>query len=728
MLVVLVSGGALVARGAGAAARAPTGTPAPTDPISPSLVVNSSGPTVPAGSSAVVSAGWEGIPSGCAATPLWFRWSLPAGADEGTLGPSEGPNVTFTAITALGGPVTVAASSGLELECNASARIATANASTGLFVDAPPVLEGLTVGPNPIVPGDEVNLSATVANGEPPFAIEVAWGDGSSSALEVAHPGAISIAHRYPAGTFTPSVRLTDRAGSTVAATVDEAISASAGAALAIDAPDAPAGVPVEFEGILDRPPADFTSEAFCDGQPAAGQWSPDGGADEDRFTCVFAGAGVDDVDLTVFPLDGEGTPVGAQLAEPVVAPLEVNLSAPAGPLEVGQPSSAGLWIAGGAPPVVVNWALGSTAAGDEVVVPSDGSVGLPIVPDAPGNESVVVRTGDPAVGGGAAESLEINVSEALAGRLSTNGSLAPDGELVSIFGNVTGGVPPFSWWLVPATGAAGPPGAMGGLSSDGPFSWQGLYALEGTSDVEVAIADVVGAVWSGTVAVPLVPPLEVGVEAAGTSNASGRFVELNVAIEGGLPPFDLEVNASGNATWNATAAADGLAALSFACNETGALDLRITVEDLLGATAVDERTVELPGPDNATGPPASSSGGSPPSGSSGIRPVSAEDGYLVTAVAVLLLVAAFLAAWVRRRRRTGERPSAPRPDPAAVIRGIVEPAEGAERATVELLAEEAGVPAEEVRATIDRLIADGSLRSETGSDGEEVLAWSDPD
>lgn len=81
---------------------------------------------------------------------------------------------------------------------------------------------------------------------------------------------------------------------------------------------------------------------------------------------------------------------------------------------------------------------------------------------------------------------------------------------------------------------------------------------------------------------------------------------------------------------------------------------------------------------------------------------------------------------WLYRRRRRSAEPSPPPPDPVAVIREIVEPAEGAERSTVELLAEEQGLPLATVRSTIDRLVSDGTLRSETGSDGEEVLAWSE--
>ena len=58
-------------------------------------------------------------------------------------------------------------------------------------------------------------------------------------------------------------------------------------------------------------------------------------------------------------------------------------------------------------------------------------------------------------------------------------------------------------------------------------------------------------------------------------------------------------------------------------------------------------------------------------------------------------------------------------------LRGIIEPAEGAERFTVELLAEEAGIPLAMVRSTIDRLVSEGTVRSESGADGEEVLSWS---
>lgn len=75
-----------------------------------------------------------------------------------------------------------------------------------------------------------------------------------------------------------------------------------------------------------------------------------------------------------------------------------------------------------------------------------------------------------------------------------------------------------------------------------------------------------------------------------------------------------------------------------------------------------------------------------------------------------------------------GRRPPPPAPpDAVVVLRRIIEPCEGAERAMVELLAEEEGIPWARVRRTIDRLCAAGRIRSDRGDDGVVRLTWIDP-
>lgn len=65
-------------------------------------------------------------------------------------------------------------------------------------------------------------------------------------------------------------------------------------------------------------------------------------------------------------------------------------------------------------------------------------------------------------------------------------------------------------------------------------------------------------------------------------------------------------------------------------------------------------------------------------------------------------------------------------PDAVEVLRRIIEPCDGAERAMVELLAEEEGVPWNRVRRTIDRLCVAGRIRSDRGDDGIVRLTWID--
>jgi hypothetical protein len=75
-----------------------------------------------------------------------------------------------------------------------------------------------------------------------------------------------------------------------------------------------------------------------------------------------------------------------------------------------------------------------------------------------------------------------------------------------------------------------------------------------------------------------------------------------------------------------------------------------------------------------------------------------------------------------------GRRPPPPvaPPDAVDVLRRIIEPCDGAERAMVELLAEEEGVPWARVRRTIDRLCLAGRIRSDRGEDGIVRLTWID--
>ncbi len=82
---------------------------------------------------------------------------------------------------------------------------------------------------------------------------------------------------------------------------------------------------------------------------------------------------------------------------------------------------------------------------------------------------------------------------------------------------------------------------------------------------------------------------------------------------------------------------------------------------------------------------------------------------------------------WLRLFSGRRARPAKPI-DPGPVLRSIIIASDGVELSTVELLAEEQGVDAAAVSATLDRWRRDGTVRYERGPDGEEVLAWSNLD
>ena len=228
--------------------------------------------------------------------------------------------------------------------------------------------------------------------------------------------------------------------------------------------------------------------------------------------------------------------------------------------------------------------------------------------------------------------------------------------------------------------------------------------------------------------AVPLVPELGASANAIASSVATGPAILLNLSIRGGLPPFNLWFNSSTEEEWNRSLSFDGTYSLSLPTNDSGRVRLGVILRDRLRAEWGDAFEVVF----RSSTPPSNASLPPPPSTASPVNATSRDLLSSVTSsVLVLLLVVAAAAlafALFRRRwhRPTGEPIRAV--DPVQVLRRILEPAEGADRATVELMAEEAGLPLDEARMTIDRLVSQGSIRSESGPDGEEVLAWSDPD
>jgi hypothetical protein len=675
-----------------------------------------------------VAATWTGIPPGCVADSLWFRWTLATGFAEGTLEPTEGPSVNFTAGFTESGTAEVEVRSALRVTCGTSQEATYDSAESAITVVAPLRLENVSLSPNVVTTGAPANLSGLLVGGEPPYEVRIDWDDGNITLSHVSVPGPFSFAHGFGNGSFSPSILAFDATGLTTNSSVDSPLSVSTGFAVALGSPNVTAevGVPVRFSGEILNPPAEYGSVSQCSDALSNRPVESPANVSVQNFTCTFASPGSAEVDFEVVPIDDDLPVEEARWWEPVAASLALNVSPPEVMGEVGLPTVFTVRLSGGVPPFLLTWQLAGNSTAARDLEYSDGSIPVPVWPSEPGSYALSVTVRD-ALGvlvdtGTTALPVDppLNVSATADGILSLNGTD------VQVAGTISEGTAPFLWWVLPGVTPATETAPNGTLSSVASFSWNGTLAREGNSTVSIIVVDGDGAVGWDTVAVPLVPELRATAEATASSIAAGPVFLLNLSVAGGLPPFELGFRSSTGEGWNRSLSVDGEYSFTFSANGSGSVSLELTLRDQLGIEWTDTLEVELPSsppPSNESAPPPTRPPDNAPS--TGIPSNGVSD--LIDLVVIAgASAAAFVLLWRRWHRSTPV--AAPMADPVEVLRRILEPADGAERSTVELMAEEAGVPLEVVRSTIDRLVAEGSIRSESGSDGEEVLAWSPAD
>jgi hypothetical protein len=680
------------------------------------------------GSNLTLQAVWSGGSPLCRLVPLWYRWSVDGGSATGFLNATTDPSATFTADSFGSGTAAVAVRSGAVLECGANETVLEQRSEANVSIVIPLSLSGVEIGPNPLAPGGTANLEGTVTGGAPPYTMEFAWGDGNHSTVTLPASGPFSADHRFSAGEFLPSVIASDAGGSVVNASVPETLSVGTGLEVAI----APAsyvaelGVPAEFTGIADGEPTGAVTLFDCSnatvGAGVASPTIPNG----TEFLCTFTAPGTAEVLFGVYPPQPGGPSASVVLYEEVVAPPRLSVE-PAEPVvEVGETELVRVCLSGGGLPVSLFWNLSGNRSSGTETVDSDGGGVLALPLGAAGTYTVGVRASD-ALGSIETNSTgEVRVESPLAANASGARSLAPYGAVVQVAGEVLAGCPPFLWWVVPNLASANASASNGTLPNVGVFAWSGWYAREGNLSVIVGVADGCGETSQVGVCVPLVPPLSVEATAAPGPTSPNETLAVNVSIQGGQPPFQLGVNASDNESWNRTVLSDGTYRWLLRTDGNGSVAVTVSVADLLGRSTESNLTVDLIRPSAqgspAPTPPPPPSVVSGPYGNSTSQPAS-DTTWLLAVFIPAGGAATFVFLWRRHSRKTPRGVAGP--DPEATLKHIIEPAEGAERFTVELLAEEAGIPLAIVRSTIDRLVSEGTVRSESGADGEEVLSWS---
>ncbi len=658
---------------------------------------------------------WEDTPFGCSLDPVSVRWAAAPSGVDGTFSPPNGTVTNFTASSVATGEAHLAVHGVSILRCPTSETVVQGTAFANVSLDLPPRLGPITIDPDPAVAGEVVNLTVPLSEGTPPYLVRVVWGDGNDTTVTMDATGP-SFSHRYPAGTFAPYVTVIDSAGLAVNASVDEPETVTSGfsAGIRATAYAAEVGFPDSFAiRVLDTP-IFYESWAACSDSTQTGPVvTPPGGPDV-NLTCTFAASGRAEVTYRAQPLGMLQPELLADLSIPVAPPLTVSVDTNGTQGEVGRPAAVAITISGGVPPFALSWGASGNSSLSNLNLSVDGTVYVPIDPVAAGLFGVSARVQDARGADSTATSVPISFALPLSATVRVAVSSTVVGDELSVTGTVTAGYAPFQYLIVPALVPPTLPNLSADLPSVSTFEWNATLGGEGNSSVVVAVFDAAGAAQWSTFPLALVTPPSVSAVWAGPDGTNPRVLALDLSVRFGLAPFRVWVNASSGASWNGTAATDGRFSWSIPVSGNGTVSESLILVDALGgrwSTATNVTLLALPEP-------------SPPAAP---RPEASSDpeASIAAGLSIALIAAAAGVAYLYRRRRRSRTPAAPGPDPVPVLQRIIEPADGVDRTTVELLAEEEGVPLALVRSTIDRLIADGTLRSETGSDGEEVLAWS---
>jgi hypothetical protein len=686
------------------AARSPAAPAARASAPSPRLVVDPESWFLPAGNITPFVATWVNPNPGCALSPFWYRWSLTGSAAEGTLDPTVGAAVNFSASSVETGGTTLTVRSAGVLQCGDHQSAIVATAEANVTVVAPIFIQNLSVGPDPVSVGATTYLHGTLGGGVPPYSVRIVWGDGTVVEITLVTSGSFSVSHSFPAGEYLPEVLVGDSTGLLAEAFAAEAVAVSDSlvAGITTDRTEADVGAPVHFVGTTLHEPARSENGWNCSNE--RGALAPADGSVE--FLCSFLDPGIGEAFFEAVP-PAPLAPVNSTLFESIVPLPTLEAATPALTDEVGQPSSAAFIVAGGVPPFRLDWSETGAPGGGILTVLADGRVVLPIDPAIAGSLELAAELTDADGFDTSNATTRVEVEPALNDSIAENRTASGEGIDLAIASTVTAGEPPFQWAVIPESIPPNETSPAGSLGSVGDFDWSGTYRTEGWTVVTVTVVDAAGGFTASTLDFETVVPLSGNLSVTATGAQSGTF-DLDLSISGGLPPFSLVLSASDGATWNRSLASDGSVNWTLQAPSGGKLLLQIVASDGFGTVLEWNKTVVV-----AAGPSYV-----PPASVSGL-----DLGLL--GAEVLLTTSALTAGYYLLRRRRARARSVVAPDPVAVLRGIIEPADGADRTTVELLAEEAGIPLDQVRATIDRLIVAGSIRSESGGDGEEVISWS---
>jgi hypothetical protein len=394
-----------------------------------------------------------------------------------------------------------------------------------------------------------------------------------------------------------------------------------------------------------------------------------------------------------------------ATLTIPVRPALSVKVSSPLGQVDVGVPAPFFLEVAGGVPPLTVNWTPSTGGPPGNATWPVDGNYSEPVNFTRTGPGWILVHAADALGQSTAVDDLLTEVVSPGLLALTTNGTVGEVGWRVGIAVAIEQGAPPFRWSLSSSLPLSGGSSPVGFFPADGMYRWNVSFAFPGVALLNLTTVDAVGALLTASTAVVVEPPLSVQVVSPGAESTTPFEVSTN--ITGGLPPYGYQLRLSDGERSSGTLASEGTALAEFDPASGANYSVEVQVTDSLGHSSNSTEVLRVDGPaPTAKDPPS--------------------PGWAAYGGAGILVVTGLLVAFYgyRRFRKPASETVPPERSALPTVRQLMRQSQIIDRETLLLLCEEAGETPEAAQAALQVLIRTTEVSTEPGPGNEEVLRW----
>ena len=464
-----------------------------------------------------------------------FQWSL-SSSGAGTISAS-GASATFTAFSVSHPTPTTLSVSVSALSWYAVGQTLSGSAQLSIEAIPPLVVGSLSVNPDPVAPGTQVGLSVPVSYGEAPYQIQFNCGDGSVILSDLANAATSTVNHLYLAGTYSPSVTVTDAGGETVTTTADSTLVVAAGMAVSLAGTrEIDTGSTITLTASAtggDAPYSYLWKSSDGQGSSEAGQW---------QFTPSITGAVA--VSLTVTDSLGDSASSGAFLMQVNPAP-SLAISSTTGSADVGTALPLVASIRGGTAPYQLAWSDPSQDASFATSEETAGNYPLPYTFE---KAETVVLQASLTDADGVTVSIDSTVGQ-IQPLPTVNLQVSPSdptvGGAISAYATLGGGTPPYSYEFDFAgpTSSGGPVG--GSLSRPGVVPWTGTLTGSGTLTIGISVTDAAGGQGSGLVTVDGLDALASGLSVPMRWGEIGQSLAADISAFGGVPPYSYTVTGS---------------------------------------------------------------------------------------------------------------------------------------------------------------------------------------